>query len=69
MGDNPDPNLVLSMLALPASIDGRGMLLIMLAPSSGMYLAEEVEGREGGDGGALAGILCTLLGGMVGGRS
>src|SRR5690625_1910217 len=61
------PSLELSTLHFPVSMDGLAMQLIMLPASSGPVLAEELDGRVGGDGGAPRGCLCTLLEGTAGG--
>jgi hypothetical protein len=56
----PDANLELSILALLVSMDGR----VQLA-SSGIGLADELDGRDCGDGGPSCEIFCTLLGGVM----
>lgn len=48
-----------SVLLLLASSDGLVRLLTMLTASSGMDLAEELEGRVGGEGGAPGGRRCA----------
>lgn len=52
----------MSRLALPASIEGLGMLL---TESSDMTLADELDGRVGGEGGAFSGNPRTLLLGIA----
>jgi hypothetical protein len=57
-------SLGLSRLTLLASTDGLGpvTLLKRLTASSGIALAEELDGRVGGDGGAPTGERWVLLG-------